>query len=100
MASLKFNKKAVPLCVISLIPRWWILGFGFFIFHLSSIYIAAILKRNILPRDSVQLGILALVAVLSVSLLHNSVVDDAGLSRIFGAFHNITVLLVGYFHYS
>lgn len=100
MASLKFNKNAVPLYVISLIPLWWILGFGFFIFHLSSIYIAAILKRNILPRDSVQLGILALVAVLSVSLLYNSVVDDAGLSRIFGAFHNITVLLVGYFHYS
>lgn len=100
MASLKFNKNAVPLYVISLIPLWWILGFGFFIFHLSSIYIAAILKRNILPRDSVQLGILALVAVLSVSLLYNSVVDDAGLSRIFGAFHNITVLLVGYCHYS
>ncbi|WP_187775829.1 O-antigen ligase family protein [Luteimonas suaedae] len=95
-----FNKYSVPLFCIALIPLWWLLGFGFFVFHASSLYIALLLRRAMIPRDGFQIAVLGVSGILALSLAYNTAVFDIDLSRTVAALHNISVMLVGYCHYT
>jgi len=96
----KFSRYTLPLIFIAMIPLWWILGFGFFVFHASSLYMVLLLKRSMLPRDAFQLAVLGVVSVLFLSLVYNAVAVGVDLSRTIAALNNLSVMLVGYCHYT
>jgi len=97
---LSFSRNSIPIYCVALIPVWWLLGFGFFVFHASSLYIALLLRDRLLPRDGFQFAVLGVVGVLLLSLAYNAVAVGVDLSRIIAALNNISVMLVGYCHYT
>ncbi|WP_337245965.1 O-antigen ligase family protein [Luteimonas sp. gir] len=96
---MRISKLNLPVYALLLTPLWWLLGFGFFIFHFAALYMALVKPACLRPRDAFQYTILILISVLILSLLLNSLSGDTDISRMLAATNNASILGIGYIVY-
>lgn len=90
----------VPLLCIGLTPLWWLLGTGFFIFHVAALLMILSAPNAMRPRTAFQWAVAALCAVLGLSLSIAILKESDELGRAVAALNNISILIVGYVFFS
>ena len=97
---MKFSALKVLAITYLLTPLWWVLGAGFVVFHAAAFLAAVAAPRSLRPRDSFQYVLLALIALLCISMMAAAASGAADLSRVVAALNNASILLNGYIIYS
>lgn len=97
---MKISALRVLTTTFMLTPLWWVLGTGFFVFHIAALLAAVAAPQALRPRDAFQYLLLTLISLLGLSMMMSAASGAADLSRVVAALNNISILLNGYIFYS
>jgi len=97
---MKISALRVLSATFLLTPLWWVFGIGFFVFHAAALLAAVASPRALRPRNAFQILLLALISLLSISVILAAASGAADISRAIAALNNISILINGYIIYS